>query len=60
MAYNMQYRYVSNSRISSRGRQMIALIGAIIVGMIISAAVNALPSSKSAKVATKLETTVLK
>jgi hypothetical protein len=55
MAYNRNhdYSYMSNTRISSRVKQLIALVGAIIIGMIISATVNAVPSSKSHKVATK-------
>lgn len=56
MAYsrNAEYRYTPSARISSRGKQFLVLIGAIIIGMIISAAVNALPSSKSVNVATKV------
>lgn len=48
MAYQRtsSYRYVSNSSITSRYRQLLILIGAIIFGMIISATVNAIPSSK--------------
>jgi hypothetical protein len=61
MAYtrNIEYRYMSSSRISGKAKQLLALGGAIVIGMIISAAVNALPSSKSTSVATKtIETTV--
>jgi hypothetical protein len=55
MAYtrNTQYRLMNNSRITSRANQLFVLVGAIIIGMIISAAVNALPSSKPVNVATK-------
>lgn len=46
MAYtrNLAYKSMSNTRISSRYKQWIALIAAIIIGMIISASVNAIPS----------------
>jgi hypothetical protein len=56
MAYtrNAQYRYMSNTRLSSKAKQMIALVGAIVIGMIVSAAVNALPSAKPVNVATKI------
>lgn len=55
MAYTKTYQYkgVSSSRIASRYNQLMALIAAIFIGMIISAAVNALPSSKTNTVATK-------
>jgi hypothetical protein len=43
---NVEYRSLSNTRINSRAKQFLALIVAIVIGMIISAAVNALPSAK--------------
>jgi uncharacterized membrane-anchored protein len=60
MAYtrNAEYRSTTNSKISSRGKQMIALIGAIVIGMIISGAMNALPSSKSVNLSTKATTVI--
>jgi hypothetical protein len=45
---------MSNTRLSSKAKQMIALVGAIVIGMIVSAAVNALPSAKPVNVATKV------
>ena len=55
MAYtrNAEYRYTSSNKISSRRKQLIALVGSIVIGMIISAAVNALPSSKPVNLSTK-------
>jgi hypothetical protein len=50
---NVEYRYMSNKKISSRAKQAIALVGAVVIGMIISAAVNALPSSKPVNLSTK-------
>jgi hypothetical protein len=48
MAYTRtSFARVSNTRISSRYNQLIALIGAIVIGMIISSMVNAVPSAKS-------------
>jgi uncharacterized membrane-anchored protein len=56
MAYtrNAEYRYTSTSRLSSRSKQLIALIGAIVIGMFVSAAVNAIPSSKPVNLSTKV------
>jgi hypothetical protein len=54
MAHSRNMGYMSNTRISSRANQFVALIVAIVIGMIISAAVNALPSGKKANVATKI------
>lgn len=56
MAYTKNYSYkgISSSRIASRYNQLMALIAAIVIGMIISATVNALPSSKSTPVAAKM------
>jgi hypothetical protein len=48
MAYSRTaYKGMTNTRIGSRYNQLIALIAAIVVGMIISSAVNAVPSSKN-------------
>ena len=56
MAYtrNAEYRYTPTNRLSSRSKQFIALVGAIIIGMIVSAAVNAIPSSKPVNLSTKV------
>jgi hypothetical protein len=39
---------IANTRISSRFKQMIVLIAAIVIGMLVSASLNAIPSSKQA------------
>jgi hypothetical protein len=59
MAYTrtLDYRHISNKRLASRYKQFFALIAAIVVGMIISAAVNALPSSKPQMVSGKADIT---
>lgn len=56
MAYtrNAEYRSTSSNRLSSRSKQLIALVGAIVIGMIVSAAVNAIPSSKPVNLSTKV------
>ena len=56
MAYtrNAEYSYTSRNKISSRSKQFIALVGAIVIGMIVSAAVNAIPSSKPVNLSTKV------
>ena len=46
-ARHADYRYPSNNRIDSRFRQFLALIAAVVIGMIISASVNAIPSGKT-------------
>lgn len=58
MAYStrLSYRPVSHSRMSTRSRQAFVLIAVIVIGMIISAAVNAIPSPRRA-VATQVTTT---
>jgi hypothetical protein len=55
---NLDYREISNARISSRMKQVLVLIAVILIGMLISASVNAIPSSKSmtAKVAQQTST----
>jgi hypothetical protein len=55
MAYsrNSNYQPIAKNRIAYRYRQAMVLIATIIFGMIISAAVNAIPSSKKTTVATK-------
>lgn len=45
-ARHADYRYPSNNRIDSRFRQFLALVAAVVIGMIISASVNAIPSGK--------------
>ena len=52
------YRYSSSSKVSNRYKQFLVLIGTIIFGMIISAAVNAIPSSKTTSVAKKANPTI--
>lgn len=48
MAYSRTaYKGMTNTRIGSRYNQLIALVAAIVVGMIISSVVNAVPSSKN-------------
>lgn len=56
MAYtrNAEYRYKPTNRLSSRSKQLIALVGAIVIGMIVSGAVNAIPSSKTVNLSTKV------
>lgn len=56
MAYTRyaDFRYRPTNRVSSRSKQLIALAGAIIIGMIISGAVNAIPSSKPVNLSTKV------
>ena len=51
------YRYSSN-KVSNRYKQFLMLIGTIIFGMIISAAINAIPSSKAQSVAKESGTSV--
>lgn len=48
MAYSLRsnYRPASQSRMSKRYKQALSLIAVIVIGMIISAAVNAIPSKK--------------
>jgi hypothetical protein len=55
MAYtrNTDYRLMSNSRISGRAKQAIALVAAVVIGMIVSSAINALPSSNKVNLSTK-------
>jgi hypothetical protein len=55
MAYsrNSNFHPIAKNRIAYRYRQAMVLIATIIFGMIISAAVNAIPSSKKTTVATK-------
>ncbi|WP_331970798.1 hypothetical protein [Ohtaekwangia sp.] len=38
---NLDFRDVTNARVSSRLKQVLVLIGAILIGMIISITVNA-------------------
>jgi hypothetical protein len=60
MAYStrLSYRPVSQNRMSTRSRQAFVLLAVIVIGMIISAAVNAIPSPKRT-VATQVTTSEL-
>jgi hypothetical protein len=57
MAYStrLSYRPASQNRTSARSRQAFVLLAVIVIGMIISAAVNAIPSPKRT-VATQVTT----
>lgn len=44
---NADYRDIANARISSRMKQVLVLLAAILIGMLISASVNAIPGTKS-------------
>jgi hypothetical protein len=61
MAYqrNVKRSHPAGTRISARYRQFVALIAVIVIGMIISSAVNAIPSAKSRAAATKAAAPVM-
>jgi hypothetical protein len=46
---NLSYRDISNTRVSSRMRQLAILALVIVIGMLISVSVTALPTAKTAK-----------
>ncbi len=46
---NLSYRDISNARVSSRMRQLVVLALVIVIGMLISVSVTALPTNKTAK-----------
>ncbi len=46
-------RYGNRNRFTSRYKQFITLLGVIIIGIIISSAMNAIPSNKAKSVAGK-------
>lgn len=50
---NATYRAMPSTRINSKAKQLYVLVAVIVIGMIISGAVNVLPSSKPVNVATK-------
>lgn len=44
----LEYKSISNTGISSRVRQVLVLLAVILIGMLISASVNAIPSKMPA------------
>ena len=56
MAYsrNVSYGYMPSSRVPARAKKFLVLVAAIVIGIIVSGVINALPSSKPVSVATKV------
>jgi hypothetical protein len=57
---NIDSRYIGNTRMSSRTKQVLVLVATIIIGMLISATLNAIPQDDAKPATASIETAMTK